>query len=56
MSDIGFEDEPEDSLLVEHVPGLRNTFLTLAARVEVKPGGQNHEGHVLGCTSKRPGM
>ena len=47
MSDIGFEDEPEDSLLVEHVPGLGNALLALSASVEVQPGSKAHECHVL---------
>ena len=33
MSDIGFEDEPEDSLLVEHVPCLRDALFTLATEI-----------------------
>ena len=41
------EDNKETPLLVEHVPGLRDALLTLDAGVEVKPGSQAHECHVL---------
>ena len=41
------EDDEEAPLLVEHVPGLRDALFALAARVEVEPGSEAHERHVL---------
>ena len=34
-------------LLVEHVPGLGNELLALTTSVEVQPGREAHERHVL---------
>jgi hypothetical protein len=34
-------------LLVEHVPSLRNTFLSLGACIEIQASSKDHKGHVL---------
>lgn len=47
------EDDQETPFLVEHVPGLGDALLTLAASVEVKPRREDHERHVLGSCSVR---
>ena len=48
------EDDHETPFLVEHIPSLRDAFFALAARVEIEPGREDHEGHVLtDCQSSR---
>ena len=41
------EDDHETPFLVEHIPSLRDAFFALAARVEIEPGREDHERHVL---------
>jgi len=41
------ESEHEPVLLVEHVDGLRDAFLSFGAGVDVETGGEDHESEVL---------